>query len=106
MRSDSDSVLTLLPVVAETLASMIPVAATPPTVISIVSSDSSMVSLAVGTLTGKLVTPAGTVILPPLKVTPLLNVGVLVKSVPAAVFPAMVKQNVVVTAASLLKVHV
>ena len=85
---------------------MVPVELTPPTVISMVSSDSSIVSLVVGTVTVTLVTPAGTVIFPPLKVTPLLNVGVPVKSVPAAVLPAEVKLNVVATADSLLSVTV
>ena len=55
-------------------------------------------------MTVKLVTPAGTVILPPLKVTTLLNVGVPVQSVPAAVLPDNVKLNVVATADSLLSV--
>ena len=65
-----------------------------------------MLSLVIATVTVKLVTPADTVILQPLKVTPLLNVGVLVQSVPAAVLPAKVKLNVVATADSLLSVTV
>ena len=63
-------------------------------------------SLVVDTETVKLVTPEGPVLLPPLRVTPLLNVGVPVKSVPAAVLPAKVKLNVVATADSLLSVTV
>ena len=88
------------------LSSMVTVAATPPTVITMVSSDASMVSLVVGTVTIKLLTAAATVILLPLRVTPLLKAGVLVKSVPAAVSPAKVKLNVVAIADLLMSATV
>ena len=54
---------------------IVPVPVVPPTVSSTVSFGSSTVSLVVGTVTVKLVTPAGTVKLPPLNVTPLLKVA-------------------------------
>ena len=72
---------------------MVPVAATPPTDSAVVSLGSSVESCSVGTVTVKEVTPAGTVITPAARVTPLEKVGALEKSEPAvALTPARLKE--------------
>ena len=58
------------------LSVMVPVAVTPPKLSGTVSVGSFSVSCTVGRVTEKLVTPAGTIRLPPTSVTPSLNVGV------------------------------
>ena len=102
--------LTLLTVGAASSSVIVPVPVVPPTVSSTVSFGSSTVSLVVGTVTVKLVTPAGTVKLPPLNVTPLLNVALAnaVKSPALAVLapPPSVAANVVALALALLKLTV
>ena len=55
---------------------MLPTPTTPPTLSGTVSVGSTVVSSMVGTVTVKLLTPAGTVMLPSgFKTTPLLNTG-------------------------------
>ena len=55
----------------------------------------------VGTLTLKLVTPAGTVMMPPARLTPLEKVGALVKSLALALPPPREKAKVVATLEAL-----
>jgi hypothetical protein len=71
---------------AASSSTIVPVPVTPPTVSGRVSSASSVLSGVVGTLTLKVVTPAGTVMLPSgLSVTPSLKTGVPMS--PAAAVP-------------------
>ena len=60
------------------LSVMFAVPVTPPTERVNASAGSLTVSLTVGTVTVKLVTPAGTLILPPVRVTPLLKTSAFV----------------------------
>ena len=57
---------------------IVPVAFTPPTLKAVVSPLSARASVRVGYVTVNVVTPAGTVIVPPASVTPLLKVGAFV----------------------------
>ena len=83
---------------------MVPVATTPPMLSGTVSLDSTSLSWTVGTITLKLVTPAGTVTVPSaLSVTPLLNSGAL-KSAVLALPPPSTKWKVVGVADAWLSV--
>ena len=68
------ALLTVLMVGAPSLSVMVPVPATPPMLRLNVSAVSLTVSLTLGTVTVKLVTPAGTITWPLTRVTPPLNV--------------------------------